>query len=271
MFRIVSDIHLEHWLGNRRADTKTILYSMLPHADSDPQSTLILAGDACPYPEQREDMLNELAVRFKRVVYVAGNHEHWGQRLDQWNDWAGHASMSGHTNVIIGESGHAVTFAPMDVHEPAIIAATMWAPYGRDDPVTEIALTGNADCARIKPDDKTLRCLPKHFQDLHTAEIADIKKHLIQFHEHGRQTAVVTHHVPGHFLRLPGLDANAWDDMFMSEEAASFMHEEWAPKYWFFGHTHKSWDIQHGKTRCISNPYGYPGETYRGWQQVKVV
>lgn len=274
LFRIVSDIHLEHRCPGTytRGGIQTWMNMAIPKAETDKDSILILAGDISPYHPQREAMLDAVALRFKRVIYVAGNHEHWGGWLNAWNAEAEDLEKIA-PNVVVARSGSA-----MNVFENGgegskirIIAATMWAPYGRDNPLYEAALTNNADCARIRPGSTRLRCVPKDFQDLYTAELGDIEMFLKENHGKGKESVVVTHHMPSLKLRLPGLNADPFDDMFMSPHAECFMHEEWAPKFWFFGHTHKSWDIQIGKTRCISNPFGYPGETYRGWTSVKVV
>lgn len=274
LFRIVSDIHLEHWCSGTytEGDIRTWMKKAVPEAATDKDSVLFLAGDISQYHPQRRYMLEAVASRFKHVVYVAGNHEHWGGKLTEWNPEATELEKLA-PNITVARSGTA-----MNIHQEGevdsqirIIAATMWAPYGRDNPVYAAALTGNADCKKIRPDKVRFKCFPKDFQDLYTAELGSIEHFLKENFAAGKDSAVVTHHVPSLRLRLPGLDADPFDDMFMSPHAECFMHEDWAPKFWFFGHTHKSWDIQIGKTRCISNPFGYPGETYQGWTQVKIV
>ena len=266
MFRIVSDIHLEHWCHGSytKQDIAVHMSKAVPPVPTDKDATLILAGDISPYHIQRKWMLEAVSPRFKKIVYVAGNHEHWANRLTDWNGEAQNLETD-FANVYVGQTNEACRTISDKDGELDIVYATMWAPYGRDNPVYEAVLAGNADCRRIMADWTLRQCNPKDFQDMYTAELKGIKDILIESHKHGKPAAVVTHHVPSLKLRLPGLDPDPFDDMFMSPHAECFMHEDWAPKFWFFGHTHKAWDIQIGKTRCVSNPYGYPGERYMGW------
>lgn len=272
LFRVVSDIHLEHHAsGTYNASIVAAhMNKAVPPISTDSESTLLLCGDISQYWPQRRDMLYAVASRFKKVVYVAGNHEHWGSNLLNWNAEAQSLEKL-FKNVYVGRTNDACrTFSEED-GDLDIIYATMWSPYGRGNPVYEAALTGNADCKYIKTGYTDRQCLPLDFQQMYVAELVGIKVNLIESHKHGKQVAVVTHHVPSLKLRLPGLNPDPFDDMFMSSDAEAYMHEAWAPKFWFFGHTHKAWDIQIGKTRCVSNPYGYPGESYQGWVSAKVV
>lgn len=262
LFRLVSDTHFEH-----QAKTPCVL-AALPTGREDTNTTLILAGDISSDPVQRRKVLEEVSPRFREIVYVPGNHEHYEGRLDTW-DAEAEALEDEFKNVHIGRMGEANYIRLEDGSD--LIYATMWAPYGVHDLLRELALNRTSDCRWIEADASGRKCTPKDFQVLYTAELADIKAKLISSHAVGLKTVVVTHHVPSLKLRHPNFPEDASDDMFMAPEAENFFAEKWAPKFWFFGHTHKAWDIQIGKTRCISNPYGYPNEKYQGWVSAKVV
>jgi predicted phosphodiesterase len=267
VFRVVSDTHFEHWLPNPGADTKTFLYQVLPWHDSDPHSTLILAGDISSHPVQRRDMLNEASARFKEIIYVAGNHEHYGGRLDTWNEEAT-ALEAQFNNVHISRQNEAMSFEPDDLQ---VLYATMWAPYGKTDPLREMKLNNTSDCHWIQKDVWSRRSCAKDYQEMYTKELDSLRELCKISHSINQKCAVVTHHVPSLKMRHPRFPEDVSDDMFMAPEAEAFMYEDWAPKFWFFGHTHKAWDIQIGNTRCISNPYGYPNEQYQGWVSAKIV
>jgi predicted phosphodiesterase len=273
-FRVVSDVHLEHWLSGTytAGDVEVWMGKAAPPAETDKDATLILAGDISQYPTQRRFMLEAVAPRFKQVIYVAGNHEHWGNLLEDWSVEVKELEAQFEGKILISRINE-VRSCELG-NDTSLIYATMWAPYGRDNPVYESVLRGNMDCKRIKrvrfgTENRTT--YPKDFQDMYTVELKGIEESLKTNHAAGKKSIVVTHHVPSLKMRLPGLSHDAWDDMFISPHAECFMHEDWAPKFWFFGHTHKAWDLQIGNTRCISNPFGYPGEKYMGWVANKTV
>lgn len=264
LFRVVSDTHFEQRLTYA---VTTAVELVLPWGTEGPSSTLILAGDISSLPAQRRNLLREISKRAQSVIYVPGNHEHYGGRLSLWNGEAQRLEAE-FPNVHIGRTGEAQSF---QTGEFQTIYATMWAPYGVHDPLREMRLNGTSDCWWTQADDTGRRCVAKDFQALYTAELAGIKRLLTSAQTAGEKTVVVTHHVPSLKMRHPDYPEDVADDMFMAPEAESFMYEDWAPKFWFFGHTHKAWDIQIGNTRCISNPYGYPNEKYQGWVSAKVV
>ena len=68
--RIMSDVHLEFAPLNS-----------LPELPTDKDGILILAGDICPYNSLHFlliPFLMAMSLRFRKVLYVLGNHEFYG-------------------------------------------------------------------------------------------------------------------------------------------------------------------------------------------------
>ena len=85
--REFSDLHLERFydLFDRTdgAFTKSELLRLIPSLPTDKKTVLIIAGDLAPVRTiSRLGTFLELTVpRFQHVIYVMGNHEHYGSNL----------------------------------------------------------------------------------------------------------------------------------------------------------------------------------------------
>lgn len=74
--RVVSDLHLEFY--SEIMMTEDFVEHLLPSMDSDSSTVLVLAGDMCTLKKRKsfEFFLNIVCPRFKKVLYVYGNHEY---------------------------------------------------------------------------------------------------------------------------------------------------------------------------------------------------
>ena len=115
--REVSDIHLE--FGDFH----------LPEMPEDKDTVLVLAGDIglARRIEQLGAFLLDCSVRFKAVIYILGNHEHYHYALDE-TAIAIHQRMAylGLNNVFLMENETKV------IDNVAFICATLWTDYDND-------------------------------------------------------------------------------------------------------------------------------------------
>ena len=74
-----------------------------------------------------------------------------------------------------------------------------------------------------------------------------------------KRKVVISHHIPHEAASADVYQTSASNYLYASGASAfeSLMHSSAAPHLWICGHTHQPTDIQIGKTRIISNPYGY--------------
>jgi predicted phosphodiesterase len=191
------------------------------------------------------------------VVYVAGNHEHYGSLRRRGGDMGG---TIGQLRAAAAATAGRVTFLE---RETAVIAGvrfigcTLWTDYGllgnpaEDMAHAEIAMTDYETIAyrpgiRFTTNDARREfMLAREFLKAELAQPFD------------GPTVVVTHHlpslrsVPERFKhgRLSAAYASHLDELVAMSGA----------ELWCHGHTHSSCDYVIGKTRVLCNPRGYDG------------
>ena len=195
------------------------------------------------------------------VLYVAGNHEYYGQALPKF------------TGKLIAEGAG----SPVRVLERSAVelggirfmGCTLW---------TDLALYGNPDLAGISLaqamfDFRAIRVSPlyRRFRpsdaaSLHRASVAWLRS------EWGRSdlpTVVLSHHAPSAL----SLDPRFGDDPVNAGFASSLepLIESLQPVAWIHGHVHRAADYQVGSTRVVCNPRGFPYEFGNGFDPGLVI
>jgi len=183
------------------------------------------------------------------VIYVMGNHEHYGGNLDRTHQKLVSAA-SGHVHVLENQS--------LSVDNVQFLCATAW---------TDFSATGNRSAAvlsarEVVTDFRTIRTGPQ-FRRIRPEDLAERNRVTKAWltsrlsEPFSGKRVVVTHHAPlMRFVRSDkgdpharAADGNNWDDLLFYDV-----------DLWVFGHTHEAVDQWIGKTRFVSNPKGYPGE-----------
>jgi hypothetical protein len=185
------------------------------------------------------------------VLYVAGNHEHYDERIGRLHEKLREDAAG--SNVVILENE---TF---EFGGYRFFGATLW---------TDFALLGDRQSSMLRAGEKgtgmndyrkirrhdTSRLQPKHTVMLH----ADSRLALTQFLASGDRTksVVITHHAPS----IKSLPARNHDDL-ISAAYASNMEElivAQGPTLWIHGHIHTPMQYSISSTRVINNAQGYP-------------
>lgn len=220
---IMSDIHVEH-----HADTGTAFIESIPtNVD-----IIVLAGDICTYP-LIDRTLKKFCDRFKNVVYVLGNHEHYG---------CSHTNLFQKIDYIRYERDN-LTFlnnSKSTVDGIDFVGGTLWFP---EDPVAP---------KQGMPDFKNI---PK-FESWVYEENAECSHNINYFAD--ENSVVVTHHAPSHKSIHDMFKNNILNPFFLSNEEETIYTKQ--PKLWIHGHMHTSFDYMIDKTRVICNPLGYPNQ-----------
>lgn len=230
---ILSDLHL------------SVAGLDLPTADAD---VVILAGDISR-PKQAFDWALKLT---KPVLYVAGNHEFYGNSIS--GTMADLKQRSQGTHIQILEQDQVV------LQGVRFLGVTLWTDfllYGEGAPQEEAvsqALKFIRDFSRIESDNVADAAFtPAQSARLFQASKLWLEKQLaIPF---DGPTVVITHHGPSPQSVHPRFEGSAVNPCFVSNLEDLMGAERVA--LWIHGHTHDSFDYRVSGTRVVCNPRGY--------------
>ena len=248
---VFSDLHLAH---------SDLDYPLDFPSDA---TVAIVAGDVwAPVASSLCWLYDNIVARGLKVVYVAGNHEHYGQVMTQSiND--GLAVRSQYPGVHWLEN-EAVVFGGV-----RFVGATLWTDYalhGQPQHSMKVAKLGLNDHRMIYT-----MSMAKH-RGLFYPEDA------LVIHQHSRawletelakpfdgKTVVVTHHCPHPGSIHRRFTGDSLNPAFVSDLTSIL--EDHRPSFWVHGHVHSSFDYRVGETRVLCNPRGYVRRTRGGYDR----
>ena len=284
---IASDVHLEFgdlFLNNEE------------NAD-----VLILSGDICVAADFRKsdpygilengktnrytDFFVRCANEFKNVIYVAGNHEHYGgdyaETFTILREYLGSIP-----NLHILDKEHVV------IDDVTFIGGTLWTDMNAQDPVTLAHIRGVMNDFRIIQNSTEMVSyktmvnaydaygnikLDENDQPIQQAEfhkrparftpedtVQDHKKMLqyiqvttAMLGENPNKYVVVGHHAPSKASTHPRYQTEVIMNGAYSSRLDQFILDHPQIKLWTHGHTHEDFDYMIGSTRVVCNPRGY--------------
>ena len=245
---ILSDLHLEH------------APFTLPEVDAD---VVVLAGDVAPGGTGIEWMRRHIDGR--PVIYVAGNHEFYGQDLP--------GLIGRLRDAAVGSQIHVLENDEVVIEGVRFLGCSLWSDFDFAGP--ENRANSMRICERLVNDYRQIRATgldrplqPQDTRDLHVASRAWLATSLASHHD--GPTVVVTHHAP--LIRRPeNINAvlEAVGGAFASD-LTELMDGE-AVDLWVFGHIHRMVDTDVNGTRVLSNQRGYPHESVSGFDPALVV
>ncbi len=232
--QLASDLHLEflqqRWPGER-------IIAPAPGAD-----LLVLAGDIAN-GEQAIALFADWPVP---VLYLAGNHEFYGESL--------HGLRAQLKEAAAGTRIHFLDNTRVDLGGVRFLGCTLWTDYRLDKNHLQSDLMGRCE-----------RYLNDHWC-ISTQEGAFTAQHALQEHELARAwlarelakpfagpTVVITHHGPHSGSVHPRYEGNPVNAGFVSDLSGLMPGVD----LWLHGHVHDSFDYQVGKCRVVANPMGY--------------
>ena len=250
--RFMSDLHLE--FGEM---------SLPEPQPNDADTVLVLAGDVAVAitKTQYTQFILDAQKQFKHVIWIMGNHEHYGGSVNRSIAKIKRALMitqamedSGSLNVSIVEN------EVVRIEDVDFICATLWTDYANHNPLAMMqAQQKMNDYQRIRwgrgPGQLAYaqKLSPEYAYQLHDVSRKFIERSLAA--SDARIKVVVTHHAPSYqsiHERFRGDPLNACyasplEDIMLDLE----------PDYWIHGHLHDSVDYNIGKTNILCNPRGY--------------
>ena len=245
---VLSDLHLE--------------YSAfaVPEVEAD---VLVLAGDIGPGGTGIEWMRRNLDGR--PVIYVAGNHEFYGQDLP--------GLIGRLRDAAVGSQIHVLENDELVIDGVRFLGCSLWSDFDFSGPENRAA--SMRVCERLVNDYRQIRpsgldrlLTAQDTRDLHVASRAWLATRLASHHD--GPTVVVTHHAP--LIRRPE-NTNALLGAIggaFASDLTELMDGE-AVDLWIFGHIHRMVDTEVNGTRALSNQRGYPHEPVSGFDPALVV
>ncbi len=238
--RVLSDLHLE--FGAR----------YLPEVDAD---CVLLAGDIAT--GLRGIDFARRGFSSAPVLYIAGNHEFYGENLSQMTGQLRLAAEG--TNVMFLENDQVL------LGGIRFLACTLWTDFrlmGEDRrhlAFIEASARLN-DYARIAYGPESQRLRPWDTAAIHAQSRSWLAARLAE--PFSGPTVVMTHHAPT-IRSLRGERVPNLVDAAFASDVEDLMDADHV-RLWIHGHTHHCVDFTIRGTRVLSNAAGYPGETTTG-------
>ncbi len=250
--RIMSDLHLEFGPMDFPAEQPT-----------DADTVLVLAGDVAKAVTKTEyvDFIKQAARQFNHVIWIMGNHEHYGgsllrsiSKIRRNLCITDEVHMHGNISVVENE---VVSFDDVD-----FICGTLWTDFANGNPLAMMkAQMDMNDYNRIRTGNGTGRgayhrsLLPIDTVECHKKTLAFIVDSITESKNAGKKVVVVTHHAPSHQSVHSRYRA---DEMNMAYASPlDGLIETLEPDYWIHGHMHDTSDYNIGHTNVVANPRGY--------------
>lgn len=184
------------------------------------------------------------------VLYVAGNHEHYDERIGRLHEKLREAAEGSNVHILENET--------FELGSYRFFGATLWTDFDLfyDRPSAMLVAgtkgTGMNDYRKIRRED-TGRLQPKHTALLH----AESRLALTQFLGAGRRenAVVITHHAPSPKSVMTGRESDLISAAYASNLEDLILAQ--GPALWIHGHIHETRDYVLGNTRIVNNSLGY--------------
>lgn len=186
---------------------------------------------------------------FDKVIYLMGNHEHYGFCIDESADAIRH-HLPG---VTLLEDAHVV------LGNTILCGATLWTDMGGGDPLVELAVQrGMSDFFIIETrEGERVRALrPADVRQRFVASLAYIKE--LADTNRDKRLVVATHHAPSLLGVAPALRTSKINAAYFTDLHA-FIEDRPNIGIWIHGHTHVQTEYAIGACRVLSNARGYAG------------
>jgi len=220
-----------------------------PQTDAD---VIVLAGDIGEGVSGLYWARRQEAFRGKPILYISGNHEFYGARLERMSVEIRHCAT---------ELGiHYLDNSVLDLNGVRFIGATLWtdfALFGEDlasvGKCLHVAQQFIADYSAIIYG-TTGFMRPSHSMELHKVSRSFIERSLAAPFDGPK--VVITHMAPS----VRSIQDKYKEDLTSAAFASRLDHLVEKADLWIHGHVHSHFDYLVGSCRVVCNARGYPGE-----------
>lgn len=252
----VSDLHLEFIRDTRCAADAT---NRRPFEDAwGPREidVLIAAGDI-HLGTLAPGWLRAL-YRAKRILYVPGNHEYYGERIDQLDDRLRAECRRHEVDFLQGDT--------VEIDGVVFLGCTLWTDFAAFAPVVPVSKAGRmaeqalADYNLIQIMSRS-KGIPRSitWQEtaaIHRCQLAWLESEIAR--HRGRPLVIITHHAPSLALSHPEYVTDPVTAAFCNRLGDLVEHS--GARYWICGHSHWPKQVRIGATLVVNNSCGYVGE-----------
>ena len=279
---ICSDLHLE--------------FGTISLENTENAQVLILSGDICVAKDLGErDAYNavgehdksskvhtffqECCARFPRVLYIAGNHEHYH------GDYATTIAIL-RDRLRYLDNLHILDKEFVEVDDVCFAGGTLWTDMNGEDPITLSSIRGYMNDYRVIENSNEVvhytvpvyglnedgsrdynNIVSKEFKTRNGRFTPDdsVKDHkaMLQFIKESIESrpdatwVVVGHHSPSKLSTKPQYESDVLVNGAYSSDLSEFILDHPQIKLWTHGHTHHEFDYMIDGTRIVCNPRGY--------------
>jgi Icc-related predicted phosphoesterase len=264
---VISDLHLEF------ADLT------LPGGD-----VLILSGDVLEARKLKKDMYNpdmvlleheradhrpdrwyrflleECSQKYREVIYVMGNHEHYGFQYQK---------TYLHLLANLPDNIHLLENQTHTIDDIVFVGCTLWTDMNKSDPLTMFHMKQQMnDYKQITQFNEAKHVYHRLDPERTVSDHYASKKFIAETvkDQFAQKFVVVTHHAPSKASIKPQYAGDHLMNGAYSSDLSEFILENPQIKLWTHGHTHDVFDYMIGSTRVICNPRGYHNYEERAHQ-----
>lgn len=219
--------------------------------DSDSEEICIVAGDVANFGNKGKvitEILSALCMRFKEVIFVPGNHEYYGTKLNV---------MESKVKEAMAHFGNFILLQNADYIERdgvRIIGATMWSDTSEIQYEASTYMN-DYQCIRYGTEEEPWKhkLTPVETTRIHKEHVRLINEAI---KSHNGASIVITHHAPSYQSVSPEFEGSSVNPAY----ATDIELDEW-PYVWIHGHIHSRSDYYIYNCNVLCNPGGYAGES----------
>jgi predicted phosphodiesterase len=263
---VISDLHLEFEDLTLPGGDVLILSGDVMEARKlkkemyNPEMVLLAHEDPKKRPDRWYRFMEEECSKYREVVYVMGNHEHYGFQYQK--SYAHIASQLPNNVTLLENQTH-------QIDDVVFVGATLWTDMNKADPLTMFHMRGQMNDYKQVTMFNESKNVYHRLTPEKTVEDHYRSRQFIQETVEGKydqKFVVVTHHAPSKASIKPWYANDTLMNGAYSSDLSEFIMDNPQIKVWTHGHTHDLFDYMIRSTRVICNPRGYAGYEERAEQ-----
>lgn len=204
-------------------------------------------------PDRYYRFFKEECSKYRHVLYVMGNHEHYHFRFDKTYS---HLKENLPDNIILLEN------QSVEIEGVVFLGATLWTDCNDGNPITMMTIRQQMNDYRVvqnyhQDKNQYYKLTPEVTYRTHKKTLEYLKTELDA--NQTKPVVIVTHHSPSKQSIKPKYQHDYHMNGAYSSNLEQFIMDHPQIKAWTHGHTHDTFDYQIGGCRIICNPRGYSG------------
>lgn len=263
---VISDLHLEFEDLTLPGGDVLILSGdvmearYFKKANYDPMNVTLPHENGHKRHDRHARFFAEECSKYKDVIYVMGNHEHYGGRFGKT-----------YSTILeqLPDNVHLLEDETYTIDDVTFVGATLWTDMNEADPLTMYHMKSMMSDYKHITHHYVEKSAYFRLQPEVTVETfyrsRDYIKMVVEG-KHDQKFVVCTHHAPTKASLHPRYAHDTIMNGAYSSDLSEFILDNPQIKVWTHGHTHDPFDYMVGSTRVICNPRGYAGYEERAEQ-----